>query len=392
MPNSLAPRSRARHCQVEFIGGYYAGSLAVMSDAAHLLSDVAAFCVSLLSLRYASRRSGANHTFGYHRLEVVGALFSVATLWMVTGILLVESCQRLRHPQNVRGSTMFAIALTGVLVNLALAAVLSGAGGHGHSHGGLSSGGGCGHSHATESVVSSSTPWTPVASELRQARLSHGHSHVGGVCGSVQTPLLASAEEGRSESAPASFPPGAVFFTRGRGLTLPVTPPEAEPEAPPPQEAPPCDAPPPESDLNTRGAYVHVLGDLLQSLGVLVAACIIWAHPRLHVLDPILTLLFSALVLATTTRLLRDVVDIVMARAPRGLETQAVAQGLAALPGCAGVHDLHIWALLPGKTVLTVHVLAAPGVSPAELLDRVQKHCAMELRIQHATVQVEPAA
>jgi zinc transporter 2 len=245
----------------------------------------------------------------------------------VTGILLVEACQRLRHPQNVRGSTMFAIALTGVLVNLALAAVLSGAGGHGQSHGGLSSGG-CGHSHATESVVSSSTPWTPVASELRQARLSHGHSHVGGVCGSVQTPLLASAEEGRSESAPASFPPGAVFFTRGRGLTLPVTPPEAEPEAPPPQEAPPCDAPPPESDLNTRGAYVHVLGDLLQSLGVLVAACIIWAHLRLHVLDPILTLLFSALVLATTTRLLRDVVDIVMARAPRGLETQAVAQGL----------------------------------------------------------------
>ena len=84
--------------QVEVVGGYYAHSLAIMSDAAHLLSDLGAFFVSLLTLRFAARRSAPTHSFGYHRLEVVGALFSVAMLWLVTGVLLTEAYSRIRHP------------------------------------------------------------------------------------------------------------------------------------------------------------------------------------------------------------------------------------------------------------------------------------------------------
>ena len=93
--------------------------------------------------------------------------------------------------------------------------------------------------------------------------------------------------------------------------------------------------------------------------------------------------------LATTSRLLRDIVDIVMERAPRGLDAMAVSRALQALPGCAGVHDLHIWALMPGKTVLTVHVQAAGGTQPAVLLGRVQDYCSHSLGIAHATIQVE---
>ena len=93
-----------------------------MSDAAHLLSDLAAFLVSLLTLTFATRRSGCaratagscltvssrraspEHTYGYARLEVVGALFSVVTLWLVTGILLTEAFTRIVHPSDVQGA------------------------------------------------------------------------------------------------------------------------------------------------------------------------------------------------------------------------------------------------------------------------------------------------
>ena len=400
---------------VELVGGYYAHSLAVMSDAAHLLSDLGAFCVSLLALTVAGRRApaGGAYSFGYHRLEVVGALFSVATLWLVTGVLLTEAVHRLNHPENVQGGVMFAIALAGVAVNAALVAVLSGAGGHGHSHGGLSgAGGGCGeHAHAVHAPAmrdqggtSASLDATAVAPPARE--------HSGGCCGTAPPPPAGAASDGAAPPPP-DFPQGAVFFTRGQRPSSPPPQPDAADvtrlyaapgsrDAAPPvadeeagtrssdvASAPACEEP--AQDMNMRGAYLHVLGDLLQSLGVALAGGLIWWRPGLRILDPLLTFLFSFLVLATTARLLRDIVDIIMERTPRGLDADAVAHSLTQLPGVAGVHDLHIWAIMPGKPVLTVHVRHAPGAqAPPLLLQTVQEHCLRVYGIHHVTVQVEP--
>jgi len=383
---------------------------------------------SLLTLKFASRRAAPSHSFGYHRLEVVGALFSVATLWLVTGVLLTEASARLRHPEAVSGPVMTGIAAGGVVVNIVLVLVLKDAGGHGHSHGGLSGGGGCSHSHDGPSQqlgtafegdngarvrVATSAPWTSAAAAF-SATGGHGHSHVGGVCGSSR-PLLeeTSTSDAAPDTAPAPFPQGAVFFTRGRmPLPLPAdtdgtfnTPPTPLP--PPPTPTPPpsvtepllaedtCSGDDGEAarglDLNMRGAYMHVLGDLLQSLGVLLVGAIVWARPDLHVLDPVLTFVFGALVLATTGRLLRDIVDVIMERVPRGLSAPDIAAQLASLPGVAGVHDLHVWLLMPGKTVLTVHITCAEAHALADVLGRVQRSVTL-LGIQHATVQVEVAA
>jgi len=387
----------------ELVGGYYAHSLAVMSDAAHLLSDLGAFLVSLLTLRFSGRRAAETHSFGYHRLEVVGALFSVATLWLVTGVLLTEASARIRHPEVVNGPVMTGIAIGGVVVNLVLVLVLRDAGGHGHSHGGLSGGeGGCGHSHGAPAApsraeVATTAPWTRSVALVASSG-GHGHSHAGGVCGGVRAPLLdpeegeASSSEASSSAPAAPFPAGAVFFTRGRlplPLQVPVEPPPPPPPEPEPQPEPAaCGEEGEPADLNMRGAYLHVLGDLLQSLGVLAVGAIVWARPELHVLDPVLTFVFSALVLATTSRLLRDVVDVIMERVPRGVSSADISAQLAALPGVAGVHDLHVWLLMPGKTVLTVHVTAAAPHTPSDVLSRVQRSVA-QLGIQHATVQVE---
>jgi zinc transporter 2 len=397
----------------------------LVTDAAHLLSDLGTFIMSLVMLHIASRRASSEHSFGYHRAEVLGALFSVLTLWLVTGMLVTEAVHRLKHPEAVKGGTMFGVAIGGVAVNLALVAVFSGAGGHGHSHGGLSSG--------------------------------HGHSHGGGATHTrmrrATRPEAGSLDDEEAQLLPAAAPEpppppppaesvtdfgasDAVFFTRGaRPMPLSAEALAAAPPAPPPRPRPaPCshghshggghshghghshgepgggpgaegdeeveeegsDGGDPceeghQGDMNVRSAYLHVIGDLLQSLGVALAGGLIWWRPSLRALDPILTFTFSIVVLATTGKLLRDIVDIVMERCPRDVDAAQLASGLASLPGVASVHDLHIWALVPGKTVLTVHVEHGPEVTARQVLVQAQRLMNRN-GILHSTIQVEPAA
>merc|ERR1719491_216734 len=135
---------------VELIGGYMAHSLAIMSDAAHLFADLAAFVVSIGASYLASLPSTNKHTFGLKRMESLAALFSMASLALVCVYLAVEAVKRmydffvLGTMEDVDGKFMSIIAAIGVLVNIALAIVLGGAhpelpgGGHdhaGHGHG-----------------------------------------------------------------------------------------------------------------------------------------------------------------------------------------------------------------------------------------------------------------
>ncbi|NXA44068.1 ZNT2 protein, partial [Eudromia elegans] len=107
---------------------------------------------------------------------------------------------------------------------------------------------------------------------------------------------------------------------------------------------------------SVRAAFVHVVGDLLQSIGVLVAATVIYFKPQCKVADPISTLLFSLFVLGSTSAILRDVFRVLMEGAPRGTEPGAVEAALLAVDGVQGVHELHVWALTPGLPVVAAHV------------------------------------
>ena len=95
---------------IEFIGGYIAGSLAVMTDAAHLLSDLAGFLISMFSLFIASRPANKSWTYGFHRAEVIGALASILIIWVLTVWLITEAIDRVFHPQEIIGLLMMAIA------------------------------------------------------------------------------------------------------------------------------------------------------------------------------------------------------------------------------------------------------------------------------------------
>jgi zinc transporter 2 len=319
---------------VEIAGGIWAHSLAIITDAAHLLSDVSGFAVSAAAAFYAAKRSHSHYSYGYHRIEVLGALASVLSVWLVTGILLWEAVDRILNPTAVDGKIMTIIALIGVLVNIALMAIL---GGHGHSH---SSGGHGGRSHGHE--------------ERGEHSDAPRHSDNAENSGDADEGSL--AEEGHhththknTHSSPSS------------------------------------------SNINIRGAVIHVIGDLVQSIGVAIAGGLIWYHqddPRWALADPICTFLFAALVLGTTFAILRDIGNVLMERAPRGADVARIYSDVLEIEGVEDIHDLHVWSLTPGIPLLCAHVATAAGVDPTEVLRKVTFYCRKELGIEHTTIQM----
>ena len=102
----------------ELVGGIIANSLAILSDAAHLFSDLAGFLISLFALYMARRPATVDHSFGYHRAEILGALGSISLVWALTIYLVVEAIDRLRNPTEINGKVMFIVSCLGLLVNI----------------------------------------------------------------------------------------------------------------------------------------------------------------------------------------------------------------------------------------------------------------------------------
>lgn len=231
---------------VELLGGIISNSLAIMTDAAHLLSDLAGFLISIFALWITNRSPTSRLSYGFHRAEIIGALLSVVLIWVLTGILLYEACTRIRSPELVDGKIMFLVACGGLLVNILMGIILH-QGGHSHSHG-IGS-----HSHSSH-----------------HHDISEPHNDLRTICDTV---------------GGSSIPEKDADHT-----TVPGVP----------------------ANINVSAAYIHVLGDALQSLGVMIAGGLIWYNPDYHVADPITTFFFSILVLFTTSRIVRQALAVLM--------------------------------------------------------------------------------
>ncbi|EOA19604.1 hypothetical protein CARUB_v100028010mg, partial [Capsella rubella] len=177
---------------VEVVGGIKANSLAILTDAAHLLSDVAAFAISLFSLWVSAWEPTPRHSYGFFRIEILGALVSIQIIWLLAGVLVYEAIARLHNGcGEVQGSLMFLVSAVGLLVNIAMAVLL------GHDHG-------C-HSH----------------DHSHHHEHEHDHHH--------DDPHLSEA-----------------LLDNGTGGG------KSEKK---------------QRNLNIQGAYLHVMGDLIQSIG-----------------------------------------------------------------------------------------------------------------------------
>ncbi|MBA0825218.1 hypothetical protein Goarm_021821 [Gossypium armourianum] len=311
---------------VEIVGGMKANSLAVLTDAAHLLTDVAGFSISLFTVWASAWKATSNHSFGFSRLEVLGALISVQLIWLVSALLIYEALNRLLHDkQKVDGALMFAIAAFGFFINLIIVLWL----GHDHSHNVF------GNDHHHHHHV-----------HLHDHHHHHEHhDHEGG------KPCDLTKED--ETSLVTSTPKTKIL------------------------------------NINLQGAYLHVMADLIQSVGVMIAGAVIWLKPNWLIVDLLCTLIFSTFALSTTLPMLRDVFDILMGRTPRDINIDMVEDGIKGINGVESVHDLHVWAITVGKLVLSCHVVAKPGVESKEMISKIRDYCESTYKIHHITVQIE---
>lgn len=141
--------------------------------------------------------------------------------------------------------------------------------------------------------------------------------------------------------------------------------------------------------MNLDAAYLHVLGDLLQSLGVVVAGLLIWAHPDWQVADPVVTLVFAVVVLYTTAGFTIQTVTVLLQGAPDSVDCVALTRALNGLDGVADCHDVHVWELTAGKPILSCHMICAETTrDPDAVLKAAQALCASH-GIDHATIQIQ---
>eukprot|EP00898_Chlorokybus_atmophyticus_P001610 jgi/Chlat1/244/Chrsp1S03143 len=344
----------------EVVGGILANSLAIITDAAHLLSDVAAFAISLFALWASTLKATPKHSYGFHRLEILGALVSILLIWMLTGVLIYEASQRLQHGGDVDGRTMTIVAICGVLVNICLVTLLHDHGhghAHGHSHGhahGHEHGSGHAHGHGHEHSNGHGSGHPPAR--------GHAHEH-----DAIDHALTDSDEEEHSHCHDEEE--GLVNLKKHAR-----TQDETERQS---------------RNINMRGAFLHAIGDLVQSIGVAIAGIAIWIRPDWKIADPICTYIFSILVLATTLNMLRDITDVLMERTPRGLDAEKVREGLKRIEDVVDVHELHIWSITMGKVLLAVHILTTSDANTDEVLSNAHKYCETAHGISHVTIQVE---
>jgi cobalt-zinc-cadmium efflux system protein len=251
--------------------GWWAGSLALVADAGHMVNDAGALVIAAVAAWIARRPVSRQHTYGLGRAEFLAALVNSLGLLALVVWLSVSAVTRLQVPQPVQGEAVSLTAALRLAINI------------------------------------------------------------------VPTSLL----------------------SRG------------------------------EQNLNTRAAMLHVMGDLLGSVAALIAGVVItftgWTP-----IDPLLSLAIGALILASSLRLLRESLHGLMEGAPFSLNPETVGQALAALPGVASVHDLHIWNVKAGETLLSAHLVVQNMAHWETVLDASHAMLGERFDIHHATLQPEP--
>jgi cobalt-zinc-cadmium efflux system protein len=256
---------------VEAVGGWWTNSLALIADAGHMLTDVAALSLTLGAIWFGSRPATEKKTFGYFRLEILAAFVNGIALALLSIWVIWQAIQRSQSPPEIDGSHLTLIAVGGLIVNVIAAALL-------HS----------------------------------------GHKH----------------------------------------------------------------------DLNMRGAWLHVMGDMLGSAMAIAAGLLIilfgwyWA-------DPATSILISVIIIAGAWRLIIESVNVLLEGTPKHISLPAVERTIIETDGVSGVHDLHIWTISSGMEALSAHITHDETVGHSDLLVSVRDRLHEHFGIDHLTIQME---
>ena len=255
---------------IEVFAGFWSNSLALISDAGHMVTDSTALGLALLAQYIATRPPSPRHSFGFGRAEALAAFLNAMAMLGVVGWIVIEAVQRFNHPEPVQGTAVFIVAAIGLVINLMVAWLLS-----------------------------------------------------------------------RDQKS-----------------------------------------------VNTRAALVHVIGDLLGSVAALIAGAVIYFTGWLTI-DPLLSLLVSALILKSTVGVLGEAYHVLMEGVPHDIDYLKVGEDIASVKGVLSVHDLHVWEMSAGHPALIGHLeIRDMQEWPTVLLDikamLIEKH-----GIDHVTLQPE---
>lgn len=258
----------------EAVGGVLTGSLAVLADAGHVLSDVGSIVLALIAARLATLPAAGRRTFGYQRSEVLAALVNGVLLVVVGVVVAVEAVGRLNDPPTISGGGVLALGVFGLAGNVLATVVLA----------------------------------------------------------------------------------------RGQ-----------------------------REDINLEGVLRHSVADALGSIGVVVAGAVVLAGGS-AIVDPIVSLLISALILASSWRLIKEPFDVLMEAAPEGIDVEGVGAAICAEEDVRSVHDLHIWTVTAGFGAIAAHVVVAAGADRDLIRRRLELTLADRFHIEHTTLQMEEEA
>jgi len=257
----------------EAVGGWLTNSLALLADAGHMLTDVAAMLLTLFAFWFAARPATSKKTYGYYRMEILAAFVNGVTLVLLSLWVIYEAVERWQSPPAVAGLQMFFIATGGLVVNIIAAWLL-------HS----------------------------------------GHKH----------------------------------------------------------------------DLNMRGAFLHVVGDLLGSIAAMAAGALILAFGWLWA-DAVSSIMISAIIIVGAWRLILDSVNVLLEGTPAHINLSAVEDAIIGTAGVTGIHDLHVWTISSGIHALSVHINHDVAVAHSDLLAVVRDRLHEGFGIDHLTIQMETA-
>jgi cobalt-zinc-cadmium efflux system protein len=255
----------------EAVGGYLSNSLALLSDAGHMLTDVASIALAMFALWFSSRPVTSKKTYGYLRLEILAALANGVALVVISLMIFYEALQRIKNPEPVAGIEVMLIAIGGLIVNAISAYLL--------------------HSASSE-------------------------------------------------------------------------------------------------NLNMRGAFLHVISDMLGSVGAIIAGLLIWQFGW-TISDPVISVLMCALIIFSSWQLIRESVNVLLEGTPSHINIQAVIEAIMTVRGVLNVHDLHIWTISSGNDALSAHVAIGTEASYEGTLQALQEALRSKFNIGHLTIQIE---
>ncbi|XP_012566995.1 proton-coupled zinc antiporter SLC30A1 [Hydra vulgaris] len=306
---------------VEIVVGYLTNSMALVADSFHMLSDVVSLLVGYVALRYSKRgQTTSRYTFGWVRAEVLGALVNAVFLVALCFSILVESFKRIVISEPIENPKLvLLVGGLGLVVNL-VGLMLFHQHGHGHSHGGH------GHSHDHKPSKKTAT---------------HGHSHE-----SPEKNLLNNkVNENFSDIPLIDLKNGITADTEVVQMNFQTVSAEKKLTG--------------ASQLNMRGVYLHVLGDALGSVIVMVSALIIiyvngkWTN----YVDPGMSIIMVMIILKTSIPLLKESSLILMQTVPTHIKIQEIQERIVEqVPQVLSIHEFHIWQLAGNKIIASAHV------------------------------------